>query len=213
MVNKLTSSFIGAIIGGLGFYCYNKYNDKYKKTNNSINTNSSYAYIILNLTPDTINLYDSNNNLLYGIEPEEPEYQLRLCGDEHNTSSNSITIVSKNYKLYTDIEFEYMKQQQIDIFSNNFHDDVDNHISSLFPINTLNKYTHIEGIDELRTRNYYSIIVSKIIGEYLIKHSDKYKGLCHHVLVPNTEPNSIVCDTYGQILGIRSFIDYGSLSE
>jgi hypothetical protein len=187
------------------YFFYKKINLYNKKETTAKNDNMNNTGV-LNLTPHNINLYDSEKKLLVSLKPEDPKFQLRLTNDEKPVS-DFIRIFSNNYDnkiTHPDVGENY------DDWLNG------NYVSVKIPIKKPIEYTKIDGINELKnltSNNYYgySIIVSSMVAEFLIKNKSNYKYLCNHVLVPDTNPQNVIRDDKGIILGVTGFIDYGTL--
>lgn len=79
------------------------------------------------------------------------------------------------------------------------------------PIRYISEYTKLSGVEEDLSEN--DIIVSSLVAEFLMKNRGKYKWFCKRVLVPDTDPKSVIRDEDGKIIGIRAFIQYGRLDR
>jgi hypothetical protein len=190
-------------ISFLAGYFYNKNSNKKEIIKRSYELND---LAVLNLTPNNINLYDSEKKLLVSLKPEDPKIQLRLTSDE-NSDSTLCRIFSNNYENIN--RHPHVLESYDDWLGGHY-------ISTSIPIKKPIEYKKIDGIDELRNlmkKNYsgYSIIVSSMVADYLIKNKSDYKNLCNHVLVPDTNPQNVVRNDKRTILGVTGLIDYGPL--
>ena len=213
-------------IGYLGYSAYKKFN-KNSSENEIIKLENLF---VKNLTPHKISIYSDDNKFLYSLKPEDKKYQLRLVSDKESTSEN-IELLSLNYEeSFLTLKNTEEGKKLIEKYKLwGWYDDWfgGDYISAKIPIKHPVKYSKVEGLDEVindsinhyRNEGFngvphkYDFIVSTMVADYLMKNKEKYKYSCHKVLVPDTNPGSVVRDEDGKILGVKGLICYGDLSD
>ena len=222
-VGKLAFGFSIPVAVGL-YYFGNKKNIKSKEfcktdiSKENIELTIPEYCSVLNLTPDAVILFDSNNNKLFSIKPASKEFQLRLVSTEEKSNKEKLcTLVSYDY------DYEFHERSKISDINGirtwNYGDG--DQIETKFPLTLPTVYNKVEGVDQLREERkqffghypYGSIIVSTIVAEYLMNHKEEFNDLNMNVLVPDTDPSKVVKDEKGAILGVKGFIYYGQLKS
>jgi hypothetical protein len=209
-------SFCVGVLGyAAGFTTSSLLNNTTKKNMKKEEPLSDY-HSVLNLTPHCINLYDSTKKFLFGIKAEQKDMQLRLVNTEESIENKHTSqIVSYNYEFdFTKPRDEYSLQHVV--LQNNGEGEFV--LGSPIPVRKPIVYNKVEGIEQLRefikkNDSYTSIIVSMMVADYMLSHKEEFSDLKLNVLVPDSDPKSSVRDGSGMILGVKGFIDYGSLTK
>jgi hypothetical protein len=221
------NSFIGITIGVIsgvtgGSLAYMYY--KETKVSKPVEIPKTKWVSVLNLTSQTVNIYDDNNNYLFGITPHDKSMQLSLVSttdSESTEKKNPDQVFLRSYEF--EFDDEKIKQRKSNCKGASTWNYGDGEIVECF-VNTRTRTFNdkVLGFEQLEKKMKVdgwanvinSILVDKAVAEHLIAHNkkkDTKRDLNLNIYVPDTDPKSIIRDEKGEIIGVKGVVNYGTI--